>query len=154
MNTHHMKYFVDAARAGSLLKAAAQNFVTHSAVSQAIRTLERELGVELLVHEKRKFVLTREGDTVLLRFEEWLQELEDLKLKLSSQSDVPSGKLKVIAAQSLMATSINEVLLRFRTLYPLVKVTLKPGTASAVHASLLSGESDVGILVDHHLLTE
>ena len=79
MNTNHMKYFVDAATFGSLQKSAAINHVTHSAISLSIRTLEKELGADLLVHEKRKFALTREGELVKVRFEAWLRELEDFQ---------------------------------------------------------------------------
>lgn len=153
MNTNHMKYFVDAATFGSLQKSAAINHVTHSAISLSIRTLEKELGADLLVHEKRKFALTREGELVKARFEAWLRELEDFKVELSSQTYVPTGELRIIGAQSLMTTSINAALIEFRKLYPKVKVHVSSGPTRAVHAALLAGEADLGILVDHHRLT-
>jgi DNA-binding transcriptional LysR family regulator len=154
MNTFHMKYFVDAAQTGSLQKSAALNHVTHSAISLAIRTLEKEIGAELLVHEKRKFALTPEGEVVRGKFEQWLREMEELKSTVTAVSDVPTGTLRIIAAQSLMTTSINDALVEFRKHYPKVKVSLSAGTAAAVHSALLANEADIGILVDHHRLND
>lgn len=152
MNTYHMRYFIDAVAHQSLRASAALNHVTHSAVSLAIRTLEKELGVELLVHSKRRFEVTRAGEKVRAQFEEWLRGLEDLKVDLTSSSDVPSGSLRIIAAQSLMTTLINDSLVSFRALYPGVRVSVVPATAGQALRSILAQESDIGILVDNHLL--
>lgn len=148
-----MKYFVDAAATGSLKKSAALNFVTHSAVSLAVRALEKDLGVDLLTHEKRKFQLTREGEAVHRRFEAWLREMSEFKAELTATSDRPTGELRLVSAQSLMTTAVYDALLKYRALYPDVRVSIAPGTSRAVHASLVSGDADLGILVDNHLLS-
>lgn len=153
MNTHHMKYFFDAATHLSLQRAAEVNHVTHSAVSLSIRTLEKELGVELLEHARRKFILTVEGERVRDQFGVWLKKLEDLKAELSVSSPEPSGDLKVIGAQSLITTSVAEALIRYRAKVPKVRVHLSAGPAAQVHAALLAEAADLGILVDHHKLT-
>jgi DNA-binding transcriptional LysR family regulator len=57
----HLLYFRDAANLGSVAAAARKNFVTPSAVSQAIKNLESTFSVKLLGHNKRTFVLTDEG---------------------------------------------------------------------------------------------
>lgn len=45
MNVDRLRYFYDAAKLESVTASAQLNFVTQSAVSQAIRVLEAELGV-------------------------------------------------------------------------------------------------------------
>lgn len=57
-----IKYFQAVVRCGSFSEAAAECFISQSAISQQIQALERELGVTLLHREKRKFSLTPAGN--------------------------------------------------------------------------------------------
>ena len=59
LNISHLRYFLDSVEHDSLSAAAEKNHVTHSTVSQGIKRLEENLGVELLIHKKRSFVLTQ-----------------------------------------------------------------------------------------------
>ena len=60
-NLFHIKYFLDAARLGSVAAAAKENHVSSPGVSQAIRRLEEQLGDTLLTHRKNHFELTAMG---------------------------------------------------------------------------------------------
>ncbi|HIR98069.1 MAG TPA: LysR family transcriptional regulator, partial [Candidatus Merdisoma faecalis] len=48
MLLRQMKYFAAVVECGSFTEAAEQCYISQSAISQQIRTLEKELGVELL----------------------------------------------------------------------------------------------------------
>lgn len=61
MLLRQLKYFLAVVEAGSFTEAAAQCFISQSAISQQVQALERELGVELLYRENRKFTLTEAG---------------------------------------------------------------------------------------------
>ena len=56
-----MKYFQAVVRLGNFTKAAEECYISQSAISQQIQSLERELGVILLVREHRSFSLTPAG---------------------------------------------------------------------------------------------
>ena len=47
-----MKYFMTVIDCNSFTEAAEQCFISQSAISQQIKSLEKELGVELLVRER------------------------------------------------------------------------------------------------------
>ena len=49
MNISQLEYLVSAIHLGSYSRAAKEQFVTPQAVSKAIRTLESELGLKLIV---------------------------------------------------------------------------------------------------------
>lgn len=53
-----MQYFIAVVEAGSFTKAAQEQFVSQSAISQQIKTLEDELNVKLLRRNKKSFTLT------------------------------------------------------------------------------------------------
>lgn len=57
-----IKYFQAVVRCNSFSEAAAECYISQSAISQQIQALERELGVELLKRGNRRFVLTPAGE--------------------------------------------------------------------------------------------
>ena len=57
-----LKYFQSVVRLGSFSAAAEKNFISQSAISQQVQSLERELGFALLVRKNRSFSLTPAGE--------------------------------------------------------------------------------------------
>jgi DNA-binding transcriptional LysR family regulator len=73
-----LKGFEAAARNLSFTKAAAELFVTQSAVSRQIQTLEEQLGVPLFRRTHRELRLTEEGQTLYKTSAEVLRLLRDV----------------------------------------------------------------------------
>ena len=63
VNIIHMKTFVSVAEAGSFNKAAAELFITSTAVIKQINLLEKEIGVRLFDRTHRGLVLTKSGES-------------------------------------------------------------------------------------------
>lgn len=61
MNFNNMKYFIDAAELGSFTKAGRKNYVSQTAVSFQIASMEKELGFPLFLREKNEIRLTQAG---------------------------------------------------------------------------------------------
>ena len=57
-----MKYFTAVVDCNSFTEAAEQCYISQSAISQQIRALEKDLGVELIRRENRRFSLTPAGE--------------------------------------------------------------------------------------------
>ena len=57
-----MKYFTAVVYCGSFTEAAEQCYISQSAISQQIRALEKDMGVELIYRENRRFSLTSAGE--------------------------------------------------------------------------------------------
>ena len=55
MLLRQMEYFVAVIDCNSFTEAAEQCYISQSAISQQIQSLERELGVELIHRENRRF---------------------------------------------------------------------------------------------------
>ena len=58
MLLRQMKYFVAVVECSSFTEAAEQCYISQSAISQQIQSLERELGVELIRRQNRHFTIT------------------------------------------------------------------------------------------------
>lgn len=74
----HLKGFEAAARHLSFTKAAAELFLTQSAISRQIQTLEEHLGVKLFRREVRRLSLTAEGEVLFRSCRQWLTQLADV----------------------------------------------------------------------------
>jgi DNA-binding transcriptional LysR family regulator len=57
-----MQYFVSIVEENSFTEAAEKNFISQSAISQAMNSLEDDLGVKLIERKNRSFQITTAGD--------------------------------------------------------------------------------------------
>ena len=73
-----LELFITAAQMKSLGKSALFHHLSQSAASTAIQRIEAAFGTSLCTHEKRQFRLTREGQTLLPRLENWVKQLRNL----------------------------------------------------------------------------
>ena len=148
MNTYHIKYFLDAAKNKSVSASAQINHISHSAVSLAIRSLENELGIELLHHGKRKFEITSDGASSLVYLEDLLNQLNFVKSKLKNSHTEPIGELVIWAPQSLIVDQLMQKIKLYREKYPQVQLKIQTGTAYLVRQSVELNRCQLGIAVD------
>lgn len=152
MNIYHLKYFIDAARLGSISRSAETNHIGHSAVSQAIRALESQLNVQLMYHSKRKFQLTPEGESCLAEGQKILLQMAALKESLQAQASEPQGELSVQAPQTIVVDLLLDVFEAYKKAYPKVKVRFHPGAAAQVRSAVRREDCQIGFLLDDSYL--
>ena len=73
-----VELFIGAALMKSLGKSATFHHLSQSAASAAIRRVEIAFGIPLCTHEKKQFRLTLEGQLLLPRIENWIEQLKNL----------------------------------------------------------------------------
>jgi LysR family transcriptional regulator, glycine cleavage system transcriptional activator len=116
-----LKGFEAAARNLSFTKAAGELFVTQSAISRQIQTLEDQLGVTLFRRHHRELRLTEEGQTLYKTAGEVLRLLRDVAGRLGSR---PAGMLTVTTTVSFAALWLVPRLNDFRRLHPGIDMRL------------------------------
>ena len=79
MDVHQVRCFVTVAEESHFGRAAERLHLTPSPVSRAVKDLERELGVDLLIRRYHQVELTPAGRAVLARARELLAGFDDLK---------------------------------------------------------------------------
>ena len=87
--------FVQAADAGSFTRAGERMGISKSGVAKSVARLEERLGVRLVNRTTRHFGLTNEGQAYYESCVLALAELENAETSLTSQSQEPSGRLRV-----------------------------------------------------------
>ena len=154
MNTWHLKYFIEAARNQSVQSAAQKYFVTPSAISQAIRTLETELGTPLLVHQKRMFSLTPAGTLFLEKAALLIGEIEQLPDYLKSTEKDPQGLIRIAAPRSLFTDDLAQRIVNVQKIHPKLKFQIRGSIAADIKKLVRDGEADFGLLIDDYQTEE
>jgi DNA-binding transcriptional LysR family regulator len=65
MELRHLKYFIAVAEWKGFSHAARRLYVSQSAISEQISDLEKEIGVQLLLRNRRQVTLTDSGNVFL-----------------------------------------------------------------------------------------
>ena len=128
MLLRQMKYFAAVVECGSFTEAAEQCYISQSAISQQIRTLEKELGVELLHRRNRKFTVTTAGEyfysqcrAVLAQVEELVQETR----RLGTDRDL---QLRIGYLRCYSGLELHQAVAEFSKIYPEVSIHIVDGT--------------------------
>ena len=62
MNLDHLKVFIDLAETLNFRKAAEREHISQPAVSQAIKSIENEIGVKLFKRSRSGVTITKDGE--------------------------------------------------------------------------------------------
>lgn len=73
MELRHLRYFITVAQEQSFTRAAEKLFTAQPSLSQQIKDLEQEVGVNLFERSSRKIQLTDEGKAFLIYAEKALE---------------------------------------------------------------------------------
>ncbi len=125
MNLDRLAVFVAVCTAGSFTQAAERLAITKSAASQQVATLERELGVQLLLRSTRRLVLTEAGTGLLHDARALLEQAERLAERTRGRSAELSGVLRLTSAED-SAAAVAPVIAAYRRRYPAMVVEYRP----------------------------
>lgn len=111
-----LKGFEAAARHLSFTRAAAEQFLTQSAISRQIQTLEDQLGVRLFRRETRRLALTPEGEQLYRAVTEIFERLAGVCAGLRATQRRP--RVTITAAVSIASLWLVPRLAAFQALEP------------------------------------
>src|SRR5271156_5300717 len=146
MQVESLKMFCDLAETESFTKAAQINQVTQSAISQQISSLERTFKSLLIERSKKKFRLTREGQTLYDYSKQIIQSYESLHSKLQELKDIISGTIRVATIYSRGLHGLPGYVKRFMKSYPTFNVHVEYRRANQVYDDVLSNVVDLGLV--------
>lgn len=147
MDLKRLEYYEAVSRLGSFTKAAEELRVAQPSITAAIKKLEEDLGIVLLVRDKRSVVQTYEGTV----FREKAVEI----LKLVRQTEADMEKLREDAPHILnlgippvLGSGIMALLYGpFKTRYPEVRVGIMELGSYGILQAVDNGEIEMGFVV-------
>lgn len=144
-----MKCFLALADELHFGRAATRLNMTQPTISQYIRKIEAQMGVQLFKRSTRSVELTDSGNAFLPQARQILRMLEDavLHTKLASGGMSPGGEhLSVGMIEPAVYRLFPRILRRFRNRFPSTKLTVRTYDSAAIVRAIEQGECDVGIM--------
>lgn len=137
--------FVECVERGSLTGAANSLGYTPSAVSQLITTLEKDLGLTLLVRSKRGVRLTSEGEILLPAIKTSLAREEDVYRLADELRGLTTGKLSIASYPSVATTWLPDIIRSFKNDYPDVQINILEGIRDDIFRHFENDEADLAV---------
>jgi DNA-binding transcriptional LysR family regulator len=143
MELHQLRYVVAVAEEGSFTAAAQRELVAQPAVSAAVRTLERELGVPLFRRGRGGAQPTEAGVAVLVHARAALAAVAAARDVADEVTGLLRGRVAIGMVVGCTSTVLADLLADFATAHPAVEVVLVEGSGADLLAALSAGRLDL-----------
>jgi DNA-binding transcriptional LysR family regulator len=144
MFIRQLDYLVTLARERHFAKAAEACHVSQPALSSAIRSLEKELGIMIVQRGRRFMGLTPEGERVLVWAQQTLASLSHMREDASIAKSSMAGTLRVGAIPTTMTVAAF-ITAPCRAAYPNIRYAVSSLSSEAIAGQLDQFELDLGL---------
>src|ERR1700732_4662511 len=139
-----LDYLVTLAREKHFAKAAEACHVSQPALSSAIRSLEKELGIMIVQRGRRFMGLTAEGERVLAWAQQTLASLSHMREDASVAKSTMAGTLRIGAIPTTMTVTAF-ITAPCRAAYPNIRYAVSSLSSEAIAGQLDRFELDLGL---------
>jgi DNA-binding transcriptional LysR family regulator len=151
MELRHLRYFVAVARRLNFSRAAEDLHVAQPAISQQIRALELDLGVQLFDRMGRRVALTRAGEVLLPHASQILAAVELAANEVRELGHLSRGSASLGAPPTVSTHLLPAQLTEFRRLYPGLDVSLREAGTESLLKLVEDGQLDLAIVTADRL---
>lgn len=145
MDERRLRYFLAITESESVTRAAGRLHIAQPSLSQALRSLEQELGVELFDRTGGRMRLSDAGAALFGPAQRLLQAAEEARAAIAGVAELTTGSVHVATLSTLAATPIAGLVGRFRAAHPGVRISIiEPGSADGVASLVQSGACELG----------
>jgi len=149
MDLRQLKYFVQIAESGNLSRAAEVLRIAQPSLSQQMKNLEEDLGVDLLVRHARGVTPTEIGQQFYDHARRILQEVERTREVIRLQSLNPSGKVSVGLPTSACRGLSLPLITAMAERQPNISLHIVEAMTGYLDDFIQLGRLDVALLYDH-----
>jgi DNA-binding transcriptional LysR family regulator len=145
MRVEQLEYIRAVTRLGSLRRAAEELHLSQPALSETVRNLERELGVELLERRQSGAKISAAGQEMLPHIETVLEAVD--RLRSAAGSYHRAGRtIRVGTVNAATVPLLVPTVSQFRELHPQTPVEVVSTRQDVIHQSLREGSMDLGLV--------
>lgn len=144
MNIDQLKAFHKVASTGSFTRAAKELFLTQSAVSQQVQSLEYFLGNTLFDRVGKKVYLTGEGKILLSYTNKMFDLYKEIETVCANLRGLQKGRITIGATAVLGTYFLPRIIGHYNKKYPGIEIDLRMGNSRKILNMTLEGEVDMG----------
>ncbi|MRW86341.1 LysR family transcriptional regulator [Pseudoduganella sp. FT26W] len=148
MELRQLRYFVAIVDHGSLSRAAVILHVAQPALTQQLRQLEEELGVQLLHRSAQGVLSTDAGKVFYEHAQAILKQVADARSAVAQSAERPSGSVTLGLPHSISGALALPLLTASRAQYPEITLQLTEELTGNLGEQLKSGRINLAVLFD------
>jgi DNA-binding transcriptional LysR family regulator len=146
MDVRQLEYVVAVADHGGFTRAARAVHVSQPSLSQGVRTLEAQLGLELFARLGRAGRPTPAGELVVDAARQVLRDLAEVRTVAAAVAGLQTGRLEIATLPTLAVDPLAPLVGRFRLAHPGVTIRVRePEEGSAIDRQVASGRAELGL---------
>lgn len=148
MDLRQLRYFVKVVELGNVTRASEALHIAQPAVSQQIRNLEDEMGMQLLERSAHGVAATAAGKTLHQHAKALLREADRTRELLRLDAEMPQGKVSVGLPSSSSRMFAIPLARKVLEHYPGISLELIEVPTADIPAMIESGRIDLAIAAD------
>jgi len=145
MRTEQLEYIAMVARLGSFRRAAEELHISQPALSESVRTLEKELGVDILERGRHGARVSPLGRDLLPRILTVLDALDRLR-QAAGDLHRSIGMVRVGTVNTATVPLVTPAIKEFRETHLDTQVEIVGAQQADIHRSLLEGSIHLGLV--------
>jgi LysR family transcriptional regulator, nitrogen assimilation regulatory protein len=146
MDLRQLRFFVRTIESSSISQAARALHITQPSLSQRLKDLEADLGVELLERTPNGIRPTEAGSMVAERARVILRLADNLAIEAKTDAREPAGRV-FVGLPTTMALHLTLPLVQaVRTRFPKISLRVSEGMSGHIQEWVISGRLDLAIL--------
>lgn len=149
-----MQYFISIVKNNSFTEAAEENYISQSAISQAIKSLEDELGVKLLKRSNRSFTLTNAGEYFYKQCLIMVDEVDRIEQNLRKIATQKNDELRIGNINNYCGLEIYNAIIKFSEIYPNIDIEIQTGNHEELYEQMKNNRLDIVINDQRRALSE
>jgi len=144
LTLRQLEIFLNVVREGHLTNVAKAMGLSQSAISMAIKELEKILGNPLFDRINKKLILNEMGRAFEKEVSPILKKINDIEYEF--KNSVNKGMVRVGASTTIVDYLMPPIICSYMNTYPDVKIALKEGNSKKIVDLIKDGELDVGFI--------
>ena len=145
MRVEQLRYLEAVARLGSFRRAAEELHLSQPALSETIRNLERELGVEMLDRTRAGARISAEGRELFPFVRSMLEAIDSLH-QAADEQHLAAPMVRLGTVNTASAALLAPVVQEFREHHPRTQVEIVAAQEKEIHLALHDGALDLGLV--------
>ncbi|MGG0717418.1 LysR family transcriptional regulator [Robertmurraya massiliosenegalensis] len=146
MQIHQLEYVIALEKYRHFSLAANEINVSQSTLSDQIRKLEKELGIELFVRTTRKVALSSAGEDFLIYAKRILAEIDKAKQTMIEHQNLSKGRIRIGAISTITHLGITAIIANFQKEYPGINIEILEANSDKLFEKFQTSEIDVAFI--------
>ncbi|OJF76975.1 MAG: hypothetical protein BKP49_04530 [Treponema sp. CETP13] len=145
MQFHELEAFIALADTLNFARAAEIVHVSPSAFSRMVQRVEEELGVQLVIRDTRRTMLTEAGDAFLDFARDSIHRRDDLRLRLGKNDDKLHGILRMYASVTACYSILPRFVKALSVEQPDLRLSVESGDPAEATPAVQEGRAEIAV---------